>query len=555
MTGSSVNMNDKKETNNFIAQAGILAMAGIISRIIGLLYRSPLTGIIGDEGNGYYNYAINIYTIILLIASYSIPSALSKLIAGKLAFKEYRNAHRIFHCTLIYVVAVGALASLFAFFAAPILVMDNAVPALRIFAPTIFLSGLVGVFRGYFQAHKTMVQTSISQILEQIVNAAVSIGAAYLLTQMVKDSNSTTRAIYGSMGSAIGTGCGVLMALLFMLAMYLLNRKVILKRVARDKSGKADSYFEIFRMLLLFVTPFILSTFIYNFSTSLDQTLYSNILLKVKGVSQEMTASYYGVFNTKAITIVNIPIAFATAMSAAIMPSVSGLFVKGEMEALKGKVRQAVKVSMLIAVPSAVGLAVLARPVMQILFPYKESLDLASQLLCALSVTVIFFSLSTLTMGVLQGIGKVNVPVINAAISLVSQAIVLVVVLLFTDLNLYALVLANITYSFMMCLLNELRLRKHLGLKQEFSGTFVRPFLCAAVMGICARGIYELCMLIIKVNVIASLLSIVTAIVVYMVLVVRSGTVSREEMLDMPKGKKLVRLCEKCHLMERASER
>ena len=147
-----------KKENSFILQAGVLAMAGIIVRIIGMLYRSPLTAIIGDEGNGYYSYAYNIYANILLISSYSIPSAISKVMAQKLALKEYRNAHRIFRCALVYVTVVGILASLFAFFAAPFLVVDNAVVVLRVFAPTIFLSGFLGVLRGYFQAQGSMVK-------------------------------------------------------------------------------------------------------------------------------------------------------------------------------------------------------------------------------------------------------------------------------------------------------------------------------------------------------------------------------------------------------------
>ena len=229
-----------KKIDGFIMQAGILAMAGIICRIIGILYRSPLAAVIGDEGNGYYGSAFNIYTIILLISSYSIPSAISKVIAGKLALKEYRNAQRIFHCAFIYVIAVGGVASLFAFIAAGfpgLLVEENAANVLRIFAPTIFFSGPLGVLRGYFQAHKTMVQTSVSQILEQILNAVISILAAYLLKQTVIDKDLTTQAIYGAMGSALGTGAGVLIALAFMWLVYGMNRKMIARRIKRDKSG------------------------------------------------------------------------------------------------------------------------------------------------------------------------------------------------------------------------------------------------------------------------------------------------------------------------------
>ena len=175
-------MAQQKKKDSFVLQAGILAAAGIIVKVIGLLYRSPLTSIIGLEGNGYYSSAINIYTIILLVSSYSIPSAISKVIAQRLAYKEYRNAQRVFQCAMIYVVVVGGIASVLTFICAPYMVkVDNAVPVLRVFAPTIFFSGVLGVLRGYFQAHGSMVHTSISQILEQILNAAVSIFAAYML--------------------------------------------------------------------------------------------------------------------------------------------------------------------------------------------------------------------------------------------------------------------------------------------------------------------------------------------------------------------------------------
>ena len=174
--------------NNFIMQAGILAVAGIISRIIGLLYRGPLQSVIGNLGLGYYQSAYNYYTIILLISSYSIPSAISKAIAQKLGEKEYRNAHRLFHGAMIYVLVVGGIASLFLFFGAGLFLDGGAATVLLTFAPTIFVYGILGVLRGYFQAHKSMAQTSVSQILEQIANAVVSVGAAYLLIHIFMGS-------------------------------------------------------------------------------------------------------------------------------------------------------------------------------------------------------------------------------------------------------------------------------------------------------------------------------------------------------------------------------
>lgn len=549
----------RKKAGGFVIQAGILALSGIIVRIIGLLYRSPLTSIIGDEGNGYYSYAYNIYAIILLISSYSIPSALSKVLAQRLTFKEYRNAHKVFQCALIYVVVVGGGASLVAFFAAPYLVGTNSVRVLRVFAPTIFLSGLVGVLRGYFQAYGSMVQTSISQILEQIINAVVSVGAAWYLIAHVAGTGAddTTRAIYGAMGGALGTGAGVVTALLFMVWVYVLNMPGMKRRMERDHKAE-ESRKEIFRVILSIVTPFILSTFIYNLSTSLNQTIYERFYTNVRGMAESEVATFYGIYSGKAVVISNIPIAMASAMCSAIIPTVAASFARGEKKETRRNVKKAVKVTMLIAIPCAVGLGVLARPVTQLLFWQKNSLDTASNVLAALSVTVIFYCLSTLTNGVLQGIGKVTIPVRNAAIALVLQTGTLSVLLYFTDLNLYALVIAAIVYSLSMCVMNQLAVRKYLKYKQEMFRTFWLPLVSAAIMGAVAWLVYQGVSLLAGFalaegsylrNLIAAGAAILVAVVVYAFCVIRFKAVTREELQTMPKGAAIVRVAQKLHLL------
>ena len=542
-------MAQNNKSGNFVRQAGLLAMAGIIVRIIGILYRSPLTGIIGDEGNGYYSSAYNIYTIILLISSYSIPSAISKVIAQRLALREYRNAHRIFHCAILYVVIVGGIASLFTFFGAGLLVEENCKAVLRVFAPTIFLSGLLGVLRGYFQAHRTMVQTSVSQILEQILNAVVSLLAAHLLVQMVSLQSETTQAIYGAIGSALGTGSGVLIALLFMWGIYGLNRKMILGRVQRDKKKNVLSYRQIFGIIFAMVTPFILSTFIYNFSTSLNQTIYTKVMKYIMHLSEAEIAVNYGVFAGKAVVISNIPIAIASSMSAAMIPSISASFAKGDKEKTHRQIQVAVQTTMLISIPCAFGMLALAKPVTELLFPQKESLALAAALLRAISVSVIFYALSTLTNAVLQGIGKVNAPVINAAAALVIQTVVLVVLLTYTDLSLYALAVAMVVYSFLMCVLNNVAVRKALGYRQEIKKTFLKPALSAMVMGVVAHYVYIIVYWFVPVNLIALLPSIFAAVVIYFTLVIKTGALSEEELKNIPKGGMIVRMAKKIHLL------
>ena len=541
----------QKKKNNFVLQAGILAAAGIIVKIISLLYRSPLTSIIGLEGNGYYSSAINIYTIILLVSSYSIPSAISKVIAQRLAYKEYRNAQRVFQCALIYVIVVGGIASIFTFFGASYLVkVDNAIPVLRVFAPTIFFSGLLGVLRGYFQAHGTMMHTSISQILEQILNAAVSILAAYLLIGMVADGDETTKAIYGASGSALGTGAGVLIALLFMFGMYRLNKDIIAKRVKRDRTPSQESYGDIFKVIITTVTPFILSTFVYNCSTVVNMYIYQHIMIDVAGMDESLVVIQYGIFATQVISIVNIPIAIASSMSSASIPAISSTFAVHNEDETRHKVRQATWMTMLIAIPSAVGLLALSRPIVQFIYPQKEALDTAANILRVLSVTVILYCLSTLTNAVLQGIGKVNIPVIHAIVALIVQVIILVLLLLYTDLGLYTLAGANIAYSFMMCLLNHVAVKKYLQYREDIMKIYIKPLIAAIFMGVAAFGVYNGVYYFINMNRVALLIAMGIASVIYFVMIIELGVVNEAELRTLPKGELMVRVAKKVHLLK-----
>ena len=494
-------MSDKRRARNgFIVQAGILAFAGIVSRIIGLLYRGPLHSVIGDLGLGYYQTAHAYYTIILMISSYSIPSAISKVIAQKLGLREYRNAHRVFKGALVYVAAVGLVAS-GALVVLGFILKPEAAQVLRAFAPTIFLYGILGVFRGYFQGHGSMVQTSVSQILEQLANALVSIGAACALIQSamgtmevpVDEAGQVLRATSGAVGSALGAGAGVLVALLFMVGMYAFNKKTIQKRIRSDRHVGTDSYQSILRMIVLVVTPFILSTAIYNLSGTVNNVVYTELFPGVKKLENTVEIfSDWGVYSGQALTIAGIPAAFAAALASAILPSLAQLAAAQNMDGVRAKIGLAVKVSMIILIPCAVGLFALARPVTGLLFHnVQEAEDLATKLLMALSLSVVFYALASLNSSVLQGLGKVNQPIINAGIALVVQTVVAIVLLLATKLDLYSIAVAETLYAGLMCVLNQRAVCKAAGYRQEIKNTFVVPSIAAVCMGGVAWAGYE----------------------------------------------------------------
>lgn len=552
----------KNKKSNFIMQAGILASAGIIVRIIGILYRSPLVAIIGDEGNGYYNTAYAIYTIILLVSSYSIPAAISKVIAARLSVGEYRNAHRLFIGSFVYVIIMGGIGSLVCFFFADKLVGASSAQVLRIFAPTIFLSGLLGTFRGYFQAHHTMVYTSFSQIIEQILNAAVSIGAAYIFVKALEGFSDTEIAVGGAKGSAIGTGAGVFIALVFMVIVYLHNKSGFRENISNDNTRSVLSPFQIAKIIVGMVTPVVLSTCIYNLSTASNLKIYQGIMEKYYGFSEAMATTNYGLFSGKAMQIVNIPIAISAAMSAAIIPTIAHTHERGEFNEGRHKIAYAIKVTMLIAMPSAFGLLALSEPITLLLYPQRASYMIVSSLIKCLSCTVIFYCLSTLSNAILQGTGNVNVPVMNAAISLGVQAIVLVILLRTTNLGLYALVIATITYSLLMCLLNGIAMTIRLRYKQEMIRSYLLPFFASAVMYIVAAGTNHLITYLIRWahhnqemvitgvnNIIRLLVSMLFAGLIYAWLVLRLGIAREQEILMMPKGRTIAGILKKLGLI------
>lgn len=558
--------NKEKVLNNFITQAGILAAAGFISRIIGLLYTSPLSGIIGDLGLGYYSSAYNYYMIILLVSSYSIPSAISKVMAGKLGAGEYKNANRLFIGALLYVLVIGAIASCFLFFGAGLFVEDEAIPVLRTFAPTIFIYGILGVLRGFFQAGKNMIPTSVSQIFEQIANALVSVGAAYFLIRFTTghsllwfeplesivspETYEISRAVRGAIGSALGTGTGVVIALIFMLIAYLKIRPSFMKKVAEDKHETIDSPGSIIKMITLIVTPFILSTAMTNLSSTVNNKLFTSFYPVMRNLDNVLVTSHWGIFSGKSMKISNIPIAFASAMASAMIPQIAQLIAVRKTAEARDKIGLAVKATMLISIPCAVGLFVFAAPVTLLLYPNTlPNIDLARHSLMALSLSVVFFALSTLNSSVLQGLGKVNTPIINAGIALVIQTVLGVVLLKFTNLDVFSIAITSTLYSAIIAFLNQMAVRKHIGYKQEMLKTFVLPGVASVIMGAVAYGVYRLILIPVHSVRIAVIPAVIIAVPVYFTALLLVRAVTEEELKAFPKGTAIVKIAKKFKLL------
>lgn len=503
--------------------------------------------IIGDEGNGYYGSAYAIYAMILMISTYSIPTAVSKIISGKLAMKEYKSARQVFKCSLVYVAVVGAVAAGLTYIFAPVLVKEqpNALPCMKLFAPTIFLAGFLGVFRGYLQAYNTMVPTSISQIIEQLVNAVVSVVAAYFFS-LPFTKGTTEYAMHGAQGSALGTGMGVVAGLIFILIAYGSRRKEIMKTVEMDTKHEEESYTRLLKQIFFIVTPIIIASFVYNITTTVDMKIFYGIL-NTKHVDTVYSANMYGIFSGQYTVLINLPVSIASAVGTALIPSISAEYTKGDKKSAEKVFNQSLSMTMIVTIPCAVGMAVLAEPVVQLLF--RGATKTASSALTAGAIAVVFYAMSTVTNSVLQGIGKVMAPVINSAFALVIHIIILVPILFATELNIYALVIGTVVYSFIMCVLNGISVKKSIGATMDVKKIFVAPAIASLFMGIAAWGSYQLIYRIVHINSVSLIIAVIIAIVFYFMCILGLGVYKEEDLLRLPKGNLVVKLAKKLHML------
>ena len=546
---------EKKAGSNFIIQGSILAIAGIIVRLIGMLYRIPLANYIGDEGNGYYSAAYNIYSIMLILSSYSLPVAVSKMVSARLARGQYRNARKILRAALFYATIVGgvgfcALWFGSGFFAEHVIKMPYSAYALKVLAPTVWIMAYLGVLRGFFQGHSTMVPTAVSQIFEQIVNAVISLLAAKSLFDLGVKSNlvyGSTEYSYafGAAGGALGTGAGALTALILFVGLYLMYRPKMKRRIRREQGTSAESYGMITSTLFLTVVPIIVSSSLYNSSTVIDNVLFGQIMTGLGEAKQ--IASQWGIYSGKYHLLFNIPVAVANSLSSSLIPALSRAVAEKDRKQTLNRIASAIRFSMIIAIPSAVGLAVLAAPISNLLFPGRDNTDLI-KMTCYGSSAVVVYSLSTVTNAVLQGINRMKTPIRNAGISLVLHTVILFVMLRYLHMGIYGVLYANILFALFICILNARSIARFKRYRQEVKKTFLIPMVASAVMGAAAFGVYRAAYSVFG-NLISTGISVLVAVAVYFVLLILLKGVDAQELRSMPGGTRLSGLARKLHLM------
>lgn len=533
-----------KKGSNLVIQGSILAIASLVVRLIGFFYRVPLVRLLGDEGMGYYSNSFDIYSFALIISSYGMPAAVSKLISARMVKKKYKEAYRVFMSSLVLSTLIGIIfASILWYGAGGLAEMigsSRSIFAIRALAPAILIFSIMAVFRGYFQGMNNMIPTALSQVVEQIFNAIFSIILASLLI--------TKGYEFGASGGTMGTGIGALAGLIVLIVIYMISRKGFSRKMASDINNYNQvSYFSFSKIVLMTSVPIVIGTATFHMTNLIDMIMFQNALL-YHGNTESYTVAMYGILTGKYKILITLPVSIASALAIATIPSVTASVVRKNKDEIKRKINMAIQFVMFISMPSFVGLFVLSKPILRMLFGI-ENLEIASILLKIGSISIVLFGLSTISIGILQGVDKLRVPVYSALKSLVIKIIFNIILLYVFDTHLYGAVITNIIFALASSYFNMKVIKKELQVDFNVKRIFIIPLLSSIIMGLGCLISYLLVNSVTNISILATLISIIIGVIIYAILMIMLKGIREEELKMIPGGTKLIRLFKKSKLL------
>ncbi|MEG2570330.1 MAG: polysaccharide biosynthesis protein [Clostridia bacterium] len=527
----------QKTTNSFLKGALILAIANIIVKVIGMVFRVPLTNIVGDYTMGLYSVAYKYYAILLTIATAGLPIAISKMISESNALGRYHESKRIFHIALLSCAALGLIGMSFLLvFATPLANLSNDVNAamsIMTLAPAVLFIAIAAAFRGYFQGHNRMAPTALSQVIEALSRLFIGLFVASLLLKFSKASNLVSAGAVS--GITFGTGAAAL--ILFIISL-------VLKKKMRPPEGSDKTNIrtrgQIFKSLMYIALPVTVGALVINLTSSIDMFLITN-RLAVLGYAAEETTSLFGIYDNYAVPLFNLLPSIIISLNVSITPVIAAAHARGNYDGMLSVLLSATRLVVMIALPAAIGISVLANPILSLLYHVKDSVAIATPVLSIMSIASIFLCLSSLTSTVLQALGKPIVPVITmvagALVKIASNYFLIVI----PGVELNGAALGTVLCYAVITILNLFYLSRFIGFKPSFSKTYMRPLAATAIMGAVCYLLFEFISPVIG-GVAALGASIVVGGGVYIVLLVAFRGVTRADVLLLPKGEKLANL-------------
>jgi len=496
---------------NFIGQASILMLAGIFVRLMGFLYRIPLTNMLGDEGIGYYSAAFQIYIFFFILSSSAVPNALSKIISAKIGANDNVGAERIFRVALKFTIITGFLAGVTMFIfsgqLASVIGNDGARYGLVVLAPTIFIVGIMGVLRGYFQGRQNMVPTATSQVVEQIFNAIFSVLMAYILLGKGLE--------YGVAGGTLGTFFGAISGLIVLIILYIAKRDKNLKY-------KKGNELETFKELLNVIVPMIVGSTVFTMTTLVDVVVLKPLLLS-SGMNETIAAELYGQYTGKFVVFMNFPAAIITSLAVAIVPNISANFAAKKYNLIKIKLEKLLKLGIIFIVPCIVVLATLAKSFLKIIFPYAPN---GEDLFTYGAYMLMFVVIMKITTAVLQGTGNFWTPVKGGMVAMVVK--ILAVVLLVPKVGIYgSIISAYISYA-VYSIFNLYMVKSKIKTNVNVLKIMIKPVFAGIIMYITSVKLFEYTFEGGYIQ--AFLITAITSAVVYLIVLITTKGLTKDDL-------------------------
>ena len=519
---------EKNTTKNLIKQGSILVASSLLVRIMGLLYRIPITNLWGDQGLGTYGDAYQVYSFFLVFACFSIPAMMSKMRGERLATGQVANASKVFRCAMILVGSIGLFCMFLMWFGCHWIAVNlynnpDAAEGIRYLGPTIWIVSIMSVVRGYFQGMNNMKPTAISEVIEGFLHAVFSVVLAFTMFSLGMNWSVT--------GGILGTGIGALGGLLYLVLCYIrYQRKNGIGSGEFRKATESSSH--IYRQMLQLMIPIVLASTIFSLKSMLDASLFGKLMI-AKGYEQEVVVAMRGIYTGKFVVLINLPISIGDSLGAASVPSVAASQAMGRYDELKERICSVVKTVLIVAVPCAFGLAVMGKPVLKMLFP---SSYLGGELFWVGSFAVVFYCINHVATGILQGLNKPQIPMRHAFVGVVISSLLNVFFVSVLDLNIYSLPLNTLVFSGLLMFLNMRSAVKLCKVKVNFWTMSQIPLLCGGIMAIVCLLVYTLLYALLGSNLCATMVSVGIGVIVYFVLMVNLKGITNQDMDNLPMG-------------------
>ena len=536
-------MEKARSTNSFVRQAAILAAVGIAARLLGFLYRIPLTDLIGDEGNAIYGIGYTVYNFFLVVSAAGLPAAISKLVSEKRAMGRHDIAHKIFLVALALAASLGvfftAIIFLFSEQITTMLRMPGASLALQMLAPTVFVFAIMATIRGYFQGMSSTVPTALSQLVEQIFNAVFSIVLAHAMWNFAVQHGHTD-VIYGAAGGTLGTTVGAVAGFIVISGLYFLARPDFIRRInaakRRAKTRRDDLDNEknarIVKSIFITSSTIIAGTAIFSIVNIIDNWLVLDRLPHAgfEGIrASELLGQITGKFNP----ITNLPAAISSSLALVLIPTIAAAKQLGKRREMRSNINAAFRAAMLLTIPIAFGLAVLGQQIVPLLFPNHPE---GGTLFLVGFPSVIFLSFSQISTGVLQAINRISIPIIAALIGAVVKIVVGFFLISHPAINIYGAIIGTTLCYLVAAWINLYFLRKHTGVRLDFMGMLIKPIIASTAMAMMCFTIYHLIFGFLPSNTVATISSIFVGMIVYGAFMSLIKGFKEEDLHILPKG-------------------